>query len=396
MSDTFTVTTRKSWLSRIGSSVGGVVIGLILVVVGVVLLFWNEGRAVQTAQSLAEGKGIVVSVPSATVDAANEGKLVHTSGALATDETLADSGFGISATGIRLVRKSEMYQWVEKSESKTETKLGGGEETVTTYTYSREWSDRPINSSEFKQPDGHRNPEMAYRGDRFQVKQASLGAYRLTGDALDRIGGAQTLAITGDKLDAIKAAAGNTARPLSIVDGKIYMAFNASSPSVGDQRISYELVPLGDISVIGKQAGNGFVAYQTEAGDTLLMVDRGTVSSDQMLADAEAANTVLTWILRLVGLVVLVIAFALLFAPLGVIGDAIPFVGRLVRMGTGVLGFALAVLVGSVTIGIAWFWYRPLLALIIIAVGIAIVAAVVFLGRKRGAPPAPSATAQAA
>ena len=58
MSNTFTETTSTSWFTRIRNSVGGVVIGLILIVGMVVLLFWNEGRAVQTYRSLAEGKGL--------------------------------------------------------------------------------------------------------------------------------------------------------------------------------------------------------------------------------------------------------------------------------------------------------------------------------------------------
>jgi hypothetical protein len=390
MSDSFTVTTRKSWFSRIGNSIGGVLFGIVLILVGIVLLFWNEGRAVQTAKSLAEGKGIVVSVGSGAVDAANEGKLVHTSGRVATDETLSDPTFGITATGVRLVRKAEMYQWVEKSESKTETKVGGGEETVTTYSYERQWVDRPINSAEFKQPDGHRNPPMTWQGQEQQIARATLGAFALDKPVLDRISGAEAMPIAADRLDAVKAAAGSTPKPLAIIDGRIHMGFNPGSPMVGDQRISYELVPLGDISVIGKQAGSGFAAYQTQAGDALLMVDGGIVPAEQMFADAESANTVLTWILRVVGLVVLMIAFAMIMAPLGVIGDIIPFVGRIVRMGTGLVAFVLAILTGSVVIAIAWFWYRPVLSLIIIGVGVAIAAAVIYLGRKRGAavPPA--------
>lgn len=397
MSDTFTVTTRKSWFSRIGNSIGGVVVGLVLILVGVVVLFWNEGRAVQTALSLAEGKGLVVSVPATAVDAANDGKLIHTSGPVTTTETLADSTFGITATGVRLHRKAEMYQWVEKSETKTETKVGGGEESVTTYTYTREWVDHAVDSGAFKQPDGHRNPAMTYQGQQQQIGKGMLGAFTLDTPVLDLISGSEALPVAADKLDAVKAAAGQTPRPLSITDGKIYMGFNAGSPSVGDQRISYELTPLSDISVVGKQAGSGFTAYQTIAGDSLLMVDRGNVTAEKMFADAESANTVLTWILRVVGIVMLMIAFALIMAPLGVIGDVIPFVGRIVRMGTGLVAFALAVLVGSVTIAVAWFWYRPVLSLIIIGVGVAITAVVLYLGRNRKAasPAAPAGPASA-
>ena len=63
MSDSFREVTSVSWFGRIKRAVGGVIFGLILIVLMVIGLFWNEGRAVQTARSLAEGSGAVVSVP---------------------------------------------------------------------------------------------------------------------------------------------------------------------------------------------------------------------------------------------------------------------------------------------------------------------------------------------
>ena len=119
------------------------------------------------------------------------------------------------------------------------------------------------------------------------------------------------------------------------------------------------------------------------AGDQLLMVHTGAVPADKMFADAVSENTIITWALRLVGLVVLGIGFALLMAPLGVIGDVIPFVGSIVRMGTGLIAFVLAVLVGTTTIAIAWFYYRPVVSIAILAVGLIVAAGIVYYGRWR-------------
>ena len=54
--------------------------GLVLVIGACILLFWAEGRAVKTARSLEEGKGLVVEVDAAKIDAGNDGKLVHITG----------------------------------------------------------------------------------------------------------------------------------------------------------------------------------------------------------------------------------------------------------------------------------------------------------------------------
>ena len=81
----------------------------------------------------------------------NNLKLVHVSGNATTDEVLTDPTFGVSATAIRLGRKVEMYQWNEVKNSSTQKDLGGSNETTTTYSYVKKWSDDPIDSTKFKE-----------------------------------------------------------------------------------------------------------------------------------------------------------------------------------------------------------------------------------------------------
>ncbi len=394
MSNSFTETTSVSWFGRLRNSVGGVIIGLLLIIGMVVLLFWNEGRAVTTARSLAEGAGAVVSVGADAVDATNEGKLIHVSGTVTTNSVPSDDDFAISAPGVRLVRKVEMYQWKEESHSETTKKLGGGEETITTYTYSKEWDESPIDSGAFKQPSGHQNPEMDVRSRSFQIPGGKLGAFNLDKPVLDGIGGDQPMAITPDKAAAIYAGYAGT-KKVSIDNGRIYLGWNPSSPAIGDYRISYEVAPLGVISVIGQQHGSQFQAYQTIAGDRLLMVDVGNVPAAQMFKEAADANRLVTWVIRGVGLLLLAIGFGLFMNPLAVIADFIPPLGSVVRLGTGIIAFFMAVVVGTITIAIAWFYYRPLLAIGILVVGAVIAGLIVYIGRARRQAAAPQPTAPA-
>ena len=384
MSNSYTEVTSVSWFGRIKRSVGAVVIGIVLIIAMVVLLFWNEGRAVTTAQSLAEGAKAVVSVQANAVDPANDGKLIHVSGPVTTDANPSDPDFGVSARGLRLVRIVEMYQWKEQSSSETTKKLGGGEETVTTYTYEKSWEDRHVNSSNFKKPDGHSNPSMSVHGRSFQVPSAQLEAFKLDEPVLDKFSGAQDFALKTDQQSAIDAAYAGSAK-VSVANGGIYLGSDPNAPAIGDYRITYEVVPVGDASIIGRQSGTGFVPYQTIAGDQLLMVDSGNVPADKMFADAVSMNTMVTWLLRVVGLVVLFIGFAMLLSWLGVLADVIPFVGSIVSFGTGLIAFVLAILVGGAVIAIAWFWYRPLLSVAIFGGAALIAFGLTYLRRSRRA-----------
>jgi hypothetical protein len=382
MSDTFTTVTRKSWFGRIGDSFAGVLIGLLLIVVMVGLLFWNEGRAVQTEKALAEGAGLVVSVANAPVDPANEGKLVHVTGTIVSQQTLSDADFGIETEGVRLQRTVQMYQWVESESSKKQTNLGGSEETVTTYTYKKEWKEGRVDSSEFKQPDGHQNPDLVLSSDTYQIDDGMLGDYALTPSILDQVGGAKDFPVKNSQEEAV-AAASPLDLPVSVVGGVIKAGQNPSSPALGDLSISYQVVPLGDVSVIAQQNGDSFAPYQTKAGDELELVNDGIVTAPAMFKAAADENNIITWIIRGVGLLLLVTGFALVAGPLSVIASVLPFLGTIVGFGTGLIAWVMGLTVGTITIAVAWFFYRPILSIIILVVGAAIVFGLIQLGKAR-------------
>src|SRR5262245_33925927 len=108
MPDVFRETSSKSWFGRIGSSIKGIFFGAIFFLLSIVLLFWNQGRAVTTSDSLKEGAGAVISVPSPEALPANEQKLIHIGGDVATEETLRDPILGVEANALRLTRQVEM------------------------------------------------------------------------------------------------------------------------------------------------------------------------------------------------------------------------------------------------------------------------------------------------
>jgi hypothetical protein len=388
----YTEVSQRSWFGRVGSSFAGMLIGLVLVVATVVGLFWNEGRAVTTARSLAEGRGLVVSVPADRVDPAHEGGLIHVSAPLAVSGPLVDRAFGVSEQALRLVRRVEMYQWKETSRSETKTKLGGGEETVTTYTYEEVWADGRIDSGSFHRA-GYDNPPLAVEPRTLEADTATLGAFTVDRGILSQVGEDRSVAVDATRSREISAALG-LGRPLKVVGGKVLVGADPERPEIGDLRISFTAVPPLTISAVGKQTGTALGPYQTVSGDALLMAENGTVAADVMFSNAETANTVLTWVLRLAGLLLMWVGFALLMAPFGVLADVIPLLGSIVRFGTGLFGLFLTALVGLPTIALAWFWYRPLVTLAILAAGALVLAAVWYLGRARGTA-APAGTAPA-
>lgn len=93
---------------------------------------------------------------------------------------MRDQQFGVGGSDVvRLKRHVEMYQWKETKESHTTQNTGGSETTETTYSYSKVWSDRPLDSSSYRHPDGHQNPDMPLTSRTFDSTGAHLGAYHV-------------------------------------------------------------------------------------------------------------------------------------------------------------------------------------------------------------------------
>ncbi len=387
--DTYTEVTHRSWGSKLGGSIKGIFGGLVIAALGVALLWWNEGRAVTTARSLKEGASAVVSVLAERVDGGNEGKLIHTSGEATTSETLVDPLCGVQARAIALQRKVEMYQWKESSRSETKKKLGGGEETVTTYTYERAWEDRPIDSSDFRKPEGHTNPgSFPLESETWRATTVTLGAFTLSPGLVSQISTFEPLPPPDPARVGITPARGRRAH---LQGSYLYLGFDPSRPEVGDVRVSFAMVRPATVSVVAQQTGGTLTAYQTKAGRALQMLEMGVRPADAMFKAAQQSNTMLTWLLRLVGFVLIFVGLNALFRPFVVLGDVVPFIGNLLGKGTAAVSFLIAAVIAFVVIALAWIAHRPILGIALLAA--AAVALVLVLTRKKkaGPPPLPAA-----
>ncbi len=377
----FSETTHRSWFQRIGDSIKGILVGLILVVGSGALLFWNEGRAAKTAAALSEGASVVISAPNNAVAPGNEGKLIHVSGETSAAKEVTDPALGFSQKGLKLSRSVEMYLWKETKETKTREKLGGGEETVTTYRYSKVWSDRQIDSSRFRRASSHRNPAFpSTRSRSFAVQDARLGAFRIGQNVIGRLGSGERVDVPPTLKEEVVKKLGPRAK---LENGTIYVGFNPSSPSVGDVRITYSLLPLQAVSVVAKQTSGAFSPYTASNGRQILLATTGTKDAAAMFQTAQDENTMLTWGLRVLGIFLMFAGFAMILKPIAVFASVIPLLGNIAGFGTSLIAMLATAITAPIIIAIAWFFYRPLVSIIVLAVGAAIFAGIKYLGRRR-------------
>ena len=137
-------------------------------------------------------------------DASLEGELICGTAMATTEDSLSDAQFGIGAKAIALRRSVEYYQWVEHSQEKKEDKLGGKEVTTTTYTYTKEWVSRPVESASFKDP-AYQKKNMVlttFEDAEQYAENVSFGAYKLSESLIHSISSREglDLAIAEDLL----------------------------------------------------------------------------------------------------------------------------------------------------------------------------------------------------
>lgn len=383
--DRHTVVTTQSWFSRLGNAFVGMIAGLLLVLGGIVLLWWNEGRAVTTARGLAEGAGLVISVPADRVDPANEGKLAHVSGLARVKDRLTDPDFPyMTVKGLLLRRTVEMYQWQEDEQTKETKKAGGSVVTETTYSYKKGWSDRPHSSDDFSRPDGHANPpDMPYEALQLTAGDARLGEFRLPAAMLD-IPLTEALRVPeGAAMSGRQRAA----------HGGIYIGRDPDAPEVGDIRIRYLYAPEQDVTVVARQRSDSFAPFSVSGGKrTIQMLRAGLYDAEEMFSAARSDNEILTWLVRLGGLIVLCAGFFLILRPLSVAGDVLPLLGDILGAGAGLVALLLSLVCGLIVVALAWLFFRPVTGVIALACAAGLLAGFKVLPGKRrkpGAAPQP-------
>jgi hypothetical protein len=317
----------------------------------IVLMYWNEGRAVDAIRALDRGSAAVVEASPTAVDPQAEGKLVHVSGRMQPTTAARDPVFGVTGDGLlRLSRSVEMYQWKEETSSQSQQSVGGSQTTQTTYTYQKVWSAQPIASAKFKVTDGHQNPPMPLRSAMFDGMEVKLGPYRVDPSVLS-------------KVSAFAPLQPQSAPPAGyqVAGEGFYHGQDPGQPTIGDVRVSFTAVAAQTISVAAAQAGGVLTAFRDPNGYTIALAEPGVVGAAALFQDQKKSESTLTWILRGAGFLAMLIGFVCLTRPLTMLFAVLPFLESLVGAGAFLVALTLAVPLTLLTIAIAWIVHRPLI-----------------------------------
>ncbi|MBR3281545.1 MAG: TMEM43 family protein [Clostridia bacterium] len=345
---------------------GGIVGGLLLLLIGTILLWWNEGNNVRNIKTISQMEKEVIEIASEQVLPENDGKLVATNGKFVVeDEPLNDEEFNVAIKTARLKRVVEMYQWEEKEE----TDDNGHRQ----YSYSQTWSENELALTEYT-GQTHKNPSsMPYKSKEFLANNVKVGAYSLSNDQIKYLA---------------TEAAYDVPREIAMVGYSIQGNYltnssNVEKPQIGDIRISWKYNDWIEASVLAVTAGNSFKDFVSETDVHINRVDKGILSSKELIQNQENENNMLKWILRGIGALLILFGYLSITGPISRLSSKVPILGNVVGGILGVISFLLAIIHSLLVIIIAWFRYRPALCIALVVVIVVAIVLIMVLSKKK-------------
>lgn len=400
----YTETKTTGYGTRVGRSFKGILGGIILFIGGTVLLWWNEGRAVRTADMLEEAqKACVVMENPSKKDASLDGELTCGTAMATTEDSLVDKDFGIGANAISMKRDVEYYQWVEHENKKTEDKLGGKEEVTYVYTYDTQWVSSPVNSKDFHDPDyqGKNFTLTTIEPDQQWAENVTFGAYRLNESLIRSMTVSEPLEL--DLSNELLGQLNKTTREayqrfngkvditendsdlkyIHVNGNELYLGVNAAAPQVGDVRVTFEKVMPAKVTVVSVVDGDSFKPFKASNGERFEKLVTGKKSIDEIFDGEKSVNTILTWLFRLLGTLLVIGGLKAMFGFIEAILKVVPFLANIVGWGVGLVCTIVGIVWSLIVIAIAWLFYRPVLGITLLVIAGLLVWIFAFGGKNK-------------
>ncbi len=419
----YTEVTRTGYGTRLKNSLGGVFFGILMFIGGTILLWWNEGRTVKTTNMLKDAEKNYVEMDNPGVKSPDfEGKLVHAIALATTTDSLSDETFNVGAVAIKLERQVEYYQWTEKSHTEKKDKIGGAQETVTTYTYEKAWTSYPVNSGEFHDPD-YQGTNFTYcelEQKTYSATNVDFGAYHLNSSQIGQFHNSQPLAVSlSDELmqkfenaclSVSKSARGrnldaDTAKVSTVAPAKnytfvhvygnvVYIGRNRNMPEVGDVRVTFTKDTPAKASILAKVMGDTFTSWKARNGKLFETLYMGEQSAEEMFSSEHATNKMIAWLLRILGIIIIIAGLRSIVSIVPTLLKVLPFLGQIVESGLGVVCGIIGLVWSLIVIAIAWIFYRPVLGISLLVIAGLLIFWLVKRAKKKKAERKAAAPAQ--
>lgn len=238
-------------------------VGTLLVIAGIGLEAHNASSLISYREAASVHGGEVIELGADAVPQAGQhGYMARLVGTPKVVEAPHDPQFNQSADTPVLLRRVEMFQW-------REINISGR------VHYELDWVDHPVDSSHFRDTRGHANPgNFPISGKQFDAGLVQMGGFTLSPTLVHALPGSGK--ITPDAA----ALPDNLAASFSRFQDYLVTSAHPGDPRLGDLRVSWDVVPLQQVTIVARLDGAQLEAatdaadgkgYQVQIGDVPLL-----------------------------------------------------------------------------------------------------------------------------
>jgi hypothetical protein len=174
-----------------------------------------------------------------------------------------------------------------------------------------------------------------------------------------------SLQAVNDSINKAMAAAENKKdlEYVHLAGNILYYGRVPGSPEVGDVRVTFEKVVPAKVTVMAVVDGDSFKPFKAKNGKRFQTLVMGKKSGDEIIEAEKEANSALLWILRIVGILMVIGGLKGIFGFIETILKVVPFIAGIFGWGVGIVCTVIGVVWSLIVIAIAWLFYRPLLGI---------------------------------
>ena len=163
----------------------------------------------------------------------------------------------------------------------------------------------------------------------------------------------------------------------------LYYGRTANAPEIGDVRITFEKTVPAKVTVVSQVEGNTFKPFVASNKKKFQTLRMGKKSIDEIFEEENESNTMWTWILRIVGILLVISGFKSLFSFLETLLKVVPFLSSIFAFGVGIICTIVGIVYSLIVIALAWIFYRPVLGIILLLIAGFLVWVFAFNGKKK-------------
>ena len=170
---------------------------------------------------------------------------------------------------------------------------------------------------------------------------------------------------------------------IHVAGNVLYYGRVPGAPQVGDVRVTFEKIVPAKVTVMAVVDGDTFKPFKAKNGKRFETLVMGKKTGDEIIEDAQDANSMWTWILRIVGIMLVISAFKSIFGFLPMILKVVPFLSSILGFGVNIVCTVLGVVWSLIVIALAWIFYRPVLGVILLVIAGFLVWVFAFKGKEK-------------